>query len=175
MRFSINEFNCIDTGTEIIMTLKVSRAYSKMIDSFKALFKPADYELKQIRKKRSLNANSFCWKLCTEIANATAQTKEYVYRDAISHVGVYEALLFKDDDAMTRFKQKWMTNGEGWLTRTIDKDKHILFAYYGSSSYNTKEMSILIDFLNNEAHELGIYLLTEADIDLLKQEWNNGR
>ena len=175
MRFNINEFNCIDTGTEIIMTLKVSRAYAKMIDSFKALFKPAEYELKQIRKKRSLNANSFCWKLCSEIAKATGQTMEYVYRDAIAHVGVAEVLQFTSAEAMNRFKSNWQMNGEGWLTKTIDNEKYIVMAFYGSSRYDSKEMSILLDFLNTEAKELGIYLLTEADIDLLKQEWNNGR
>jgi hypothetical protein len=98
-------------------------------------------------------------------------TKEDVYRDAINHVGVYETLQFADDEAMERFKAKWRTNGEGWLTKTLDKQKRILMAYYGSSSYDTKEMSVLIDYLVREAGDLGIQVLTEEQIELMKTEW----
>lgn len=154
------------------MTLRISQIYASILDAFKQRFLPnEEYELKLIRKKRSLNANSFCWKICTEIGNAIGQTKEYVYKDAINHVGVYETLQFADDDAMERFKAKWRTNGEGWLTKTLDRQKRILMAYYGSSSYDTKEMSVLIDYLVTQAKDLGIQVLTEEQIELMKTEW----
>ena len=168
----INDFNAIDTGKELILTLRIPRVYSQIVDAFKRMFQPSkEYELKQCRKKRSLDANGLMWYICTEIANAI------VYRDAIAQVGVYDVVQFNDTPtksrfaAMETFKRKWASNGEGWLTKTLDKDKCIVQAYYGSSRYDTKEMSILIDHLKRLADDMGIVVMTEAEIDLLKREW----
>ena len=164
------------------MTIRIPQVFANIVELFRSKFMPGmEYELKLIRKKRSLDANAFCWKLCTEIANVIGNTKEDVYRDAIGHVGVYEQFQFMDTvvrgiqksrfDAMKDFKQKWSSNGEGWLTKTLDDDKCVIQAYYGSSRYNTQEMSVLVDYLVRQAHDLDIHLLTESDIDLLKREW----
>ena len=172
MRFKLNDIAMVNTGAGIIMTLRIPQMYANLVELFRQKFLPNnEYELRLIRKKRSLDSNSFCWKLCTEIANAVGNTKEDVYRDAIGHVGVYDILQFTEDDAMERFKAKWRTNGEGWLTKTLDKEKRILMAYYGSSSYDSKEMSVLVDFLVRQADELGIQVLTREEIELLKTEW----
>ena len=172
MRLKINELMAIDTGMNVIMTIKVPHMYAQMVDAFKQMFKPnEEYELKLCRKKRSLDSNALCWALCSEIAQVVGTTKEEVYRDAISHVGVFEVLQFTSEDALRRFKLKWMANGEGWLTKTLDKEKMVLMAYYGSSRYDTKEMSVLIDYLANLAKSLGIQFMTEAEIDLIKREW----
>lgn len=178
MRFKVSALNIANFGSGLVLTLGIPIAYAKQLESIVGHFVAnEDYELKRYRKKRSLDANAFCWAICTEIAKAIGQTKEYVYRDAISHVGVYEVLQFTDTpdksrfDAMKSFKQKWASNGEGWLTKTLDADKCIVQAYYGSSRYDTKEMSILVDYLKRQADDLGIQFLTEAEIDLLKREW----
>ena len=76
---------------------------------------------------------------------------------------------------MDTFKRKWTANGEGWLTKTIDADKCIIQAYYGSSRYDTKEMSVLIDYLVRQADDLGIQVLTREEIELMKTEWGNGK
>ena len=164
------------------MTLRIPQIYASMVELFRQRFKPnAEYELKLIRKKRSLNANAFCWKICTEIASVIGNTKEDVYRDAIENVGVYEQLQFCDTEikgvkksrfeAMEDFKRKWYANGEGWLTKTLDADKCIIQAYYGSSRYDSKEMSVLIDFLVREGKQVGVQVLTEEQIELMKTEW----
>lgn len=172
MRLKISDFMAVDTGLDIIITLRISRAYKGTLEAFKARFKPkAEYELKECRKKRSLDANNFLWQICHDIAQTIGSTKEEVYREAISHVGVFDVMQFTSNEAMQRFKMKWMANGEGWLTKTLDADKRVLMAYYGSSRYDTKEMSVLIDYLVEEAKSMGIEYLTEAEIDLIKREW----
>ena len=172
MRFRINALNIANLGTGIVLTLGVPTIFGKQLETLVGKFKAnTEWELKPIRQKRSLDSNAFAWKICTEIANVVGNTKEDVYRDAISHVGVYETLQFTDDEAMERFKAKWRTNGEGWLTKTLDRNKRILMAYYGSSSYDTKEMSVLIDYLVRQADDLGIQVLTEEQIELMKTEW----
>ena len=172
MRIKLNDCAMVNTGEGIIMTLRIPQMYANLVELFRQKFLPNnEYELKLIRKKRSLDANNFCWKICTEIANAIGNTKEDVYRDAIGHVGVYDILQFTEDEAMERFKAKWRTNGEGWLTKTLDREKRILMAYYGSSSYDTKEMSVLIDYLVQQGKDVGVQVLTEEQIELMKTEW----
>ena len=172
MKCKLMALNASKIGNGIVLTMGISNIYGKQVEQLVNGFnQQKEYEISEVRKKRSLDSNSFAWKLCTEIANVVGNTKEDVYRDAINHVGVYETLQFADDEAMERFKAKWRTNGEGWLTKTLDRNKRILMAYYGSSSYNTKEMSVLIDFLVTQAGDLGIQVLTQEQIELMKTEW----
>lgn len=48
---------------------------------------------------------------------------------------------------------------------------HIMQCYKGSSLYNTKEMSLLIDGVVRECKELGIETETPDEIERMKQEW----
>jgi hypothetical protein len=43
--------------------------------------------------------------------------------------------------------------------------------YYGSSEYDTQQMSVLIDHLIADAKELGIETLTPADLERMMVEW----
>ena len=46
----------------------------RVLEYIKGLDEEKEYilEMKQYRRKRSLNANNLCWKMCTEIANVLA-------------------------------------------------------------------------------------------------------
>jgi hypothetical protein len=45
--------------------------------------------------------------------------------------------------------------------------------YYGSSGYDTKQMSILIDGLVADAQELGIDTMTPTELAKLKTLWGD--
>lgn len=141
------------------------------------LDKDKQYELKEYKRKRSLDANSYCWVLCKKIADALRITKEEVYRKAINEVGKFEILPIKDE-AVNTFKIAWSSKGIGWICEVFNKSKldgyTNVIAYYGSSIYNTKEMSILIDNIVQEAKHLGIETLTPDEIASLKSLWGNG-
>jgi hypothetical protein len=53
----------------------------------------------------------------------------------------------------------------------VDEDKFILQAYYGSSVYDTAEMSRLIDEAVSEAKRLGIETKPQWEIDSMLKEW----
>ena len=46
--------------------------------------------------------------------------------------------------------------------------------FVGSSSYDTREMSILIDGVVSEAEGLGIITMTPGEIQRLKDNWKGG-
>ena len=131
-------------------------------------------EIKKYRRRRSLDANAFCWALCADIGKAMTPPlpKEDVYRKAIRDVGEYVPLPIRED-AIEAFAEKWSHNGVGWFAETIGNSKlpgyKLVFAYYGSSTYDTKQMSILIDHLVDDAEQIGITIpLGRAEIERLK-------
>ena len=126
------------------------------------------------RQDRSLNANNYCWKLLDEIAQRMHSTKEEVYQDIISKVGVFEILPIRNE-AVDNFVEKWKSRGLGWVCN-IMRDSKIpnytnVIAYYGSSVYNTKEMLRLIDEVVQEAQALGIQTKTPQELAELKSLW----
>lgn len=137
-------------------------------------FKAGEYELTRTRKKRSLNANAYCWELCNKIGEAVGIPKEDVYRRSIRDVGSYTPLPIKEE-GLDKFKEVWKGHGVGWFVDVVDDSKiegyKLVFAYHGSSTYDTKEMSRLIDNLIQDAQAVGIDTLSEAERSLLLSEW----
>lgn len=135
-------------------------------------------ELKKWRKKRSLDANSYCWTLCDKIAkelckDGTIVTKEDVYKDAILQIGSFEPFIVQEKTYMN-FKRIWEKQGLGFLVQEVSKkDKCIkVNGYYGSSTYNTKEMSLLIECIVELAKTLNIETKPQSEIDSLLKEWD---
>ncbi len=138
--------------------------------------KPKKYvaEIKEYREKRSLNANAYFWLLLDEIAEVLGRTKDDLYLDYVKKVGPFKDFTLTEDEAKT-FRVAWSRLGIGWPTEQVDYDSDgervVIRAYYGSSQYNTKQMSRLIDMVVEDAKELGIETLTPAELERMKEEW----
>ena len=170
MRFRINALNIANFGTGIVLTLGVPLIYAKQLETIVGNFKAnTEYELKPYKEKRSLSANALAWVYCDKLAEKLKTTKERIYQDAIDNVGVFEEIKVNSTEAGQRFKRIWKQNGLGWLTKTID-DTTIL-AYYGSSTYDTKQMARLIDYLQEECKEQGIETRPQWEVDAMLKEW----
>ena len=129
--------------------------------------------VKKYRKKRSLDANAYAWVLIGKIAEEMNLTNTDVYLKIIRESGIYDVLPVKNE-AVDRFIVAWEGNGLGWICETfpskIDGYTNIR-AFYGSSAYNTKEMSRLIDNIVTECHELGIETMEQNELNSLISEW----
>ena len=137
-------------------------------------FKPGEYQIVKAKKPRSLDANAYCWVLCTEISKAVGVTKEEVYRDAIKGVGEHTPLPIRED-AVDEFKRIWAGHGVGWFVEVVDDSKlpgfKLCFAYQGSSVYTVEQMSRLIDALKQDAEAVGIDTISEREKSLLLEAW----
>ena len=170
MNIKINALNAMEIGGNIIVNISVPSAFRSSVDSFiDGFIANNEYELKAVKKKRSLSANGYAWVLMDRIAAALKITKEEVYRKAINDVGVFTEIKVKDADAARRFKQIWQANGLGWLTKTVNDTT--VYAYYGSSTYDTAEMARLIDYIVDEAKRLHIETLPPEKLEIMKTEW----
>lgn len=136
-------------------------------------FKAGDYELKKASTKRSLDANAYCWVLCSKIASAVGITKEEVYQRAIQEGDQYLMCCVTDED-YDSFVRAWTSKGIGWRVQVVDDvglGTKTVFAYYGSSVYDTRAMSRLIDSLVQEAKALGIETMPEEEVRSLLEAW----
>lgn len=131
------------------------------------------FEIKEHRVKRSLNANAYAWVLIGKIAEAVGNTKEEVYREYIKNKGIYQIITI-NSKAVPTFKKIWNEKGLGWICETSETNIQGLtdvIAYYGTSSYNTKQMANFIDYIVQEAKELDIETLTPDELKSLKESW----
>ena len=149
----------------------------KLID---ALFgKMMSLELGEWREKRSLDSNGYAWVLIDKIAQATGLTKKDVYRNTVREVAGSSDMLTLKKEAAERFIQKWSRKGSGttggWIAEVHSETRTPGFvnviAYYGSSSYDTSEMSRFIDLLIDDCKEYGIEHLPPEEIERMLGAW----
>jgi hypothetical protein len=162
----------------LTLTLDMSReqAYAEVGELKQILQngKELSVEIKQYRKSRSLDANAYCWKLCQSIAEAVRTTKDEVYRKVIKEVGQFEIVPIRTD-VVQKWISNWSCKGMGWITE-IEGDSKIsgyknVICYYGSSVYDTRQMSVLINELASQAKELGIETMADAEVKSLLEGW----
>ena len=127
------------------------------------------YVIEVYKPKRSDNANAYMWALIEQIAERSGEARGNVYRKAIREAGDYDDIEL-DIEAADQFEKIWRSHGVGWFTEEIFKnDKKIaLRAYYGSSAYNSKQMSRLIDYIVDEANFYEIETMTPDELKRLK-------
>lgn len=156
-------------GNDLILTASIPDARR-----FVYGFKPGEYEISPAKKKRSLNANAYAWRLINDIALAVRESPENVYREALKNIpNICEVLCVQDKvvDSMVRL---WTRDHIG---RRVEREESKikgctkLYIYYGSSDFDTRQMSMLIDNLVQDAQALGIETRPEEEIKSLLEAW----
>lgn len=173
----LKELTFTRSGEQII-SFSTKSDFTEEFDALKDF--DIDVEIKRHRQKRSLDANSYCWVLCEKIADKLSdedvkQTKEEVYREAIREVGVFFDLPDLDPKRAKTLQIAWAAQGTGWVTEQVDYsrdgEKVMIRFYYGSSVYNAKQMSRLIDNLIEDCRSLGIPTETPEQVAKIKSLW----
>jgi hypothetical protein len=134
-----------------------------------------DLEVKEHRKKRSLDANAYAWVLINKMADVMRIPPTEVYRQAIQDISGNSEVIPIKEEAVEQFKQAWSHNGIGWLCKDMGKSKipgyRNLMVYYGSSVYTSSQMNALIDHLIQDCKALDIEVLPPDKLALLQEEW----
>ena len=132
-------------------------------------------EVKEHRKKRSLDANAYAWVLIHKLAAAMHLTPEEVYLQEVMNVGDnYTPMCVREKD-VERLKKCWQSKGMGWPVQDLGQSQvpgcRNLMGYHGSSTFDTVQMSRLIDNLVQDCKALDIETLSEEKLSLLKEGW----
>ena len=131
------------------------------------------FEIKRKGKKRSLDANAYCWVLIGKIAEKMSLPKNEVYRREIIEHGIYRVHCLQDDDVDEECAD-WCSFGLGFQVEKFPSKIHgctnVMF-YKGSSYYNTQQMAKLIDGIMQDAESLGIPTITDEQAERLIGKW----
>ena len=139
-------------------------------------------ELKQYREKRSLDANAYYWVLVGKLADIAGQSNAWVHNHmlrkygqimVIDDQGVYTVLPDSDE------AQKAIDEAETYHLKPTSQVKpgkggkmyRTYMMLRGSSDYDTKEMSRLIDGLVSECKEAGIETLPPAELERMMENY----
>lgn len=132
-------------------------------------------EIKRHREGRSLNANAYFHKLCDLIAKVVNASAIKVKNMMLARYGQIDKdvshLIMEDDIDCTELETIHLRpTGH---TKVMDNGKlyQVYLVIRGSHTYDTKEMSQLIDGTVSEAKALGIETLTPAELERIKVEW----
>lgn len=127
--------------------------------------------VKQYREKRSLDSNAYAWVLMQKIAEAIQSDKWSVYLVMLERYSRAFTHIIVKPDIVDRVKAEWRTVRELGEITVNGMTGIQLQCYFGSSTFDTKEMSVFIDGLVYECRQLGIETLPPEEIERMKQEW----
>ena len=159
-------------GTQNV-TVTVSSDFREAFDELNG--KEVTVEIKLARKSRSLDANAYAWVLIDQIAEKTGEKVKDVYRNAIREIGGVSTMLGMKDEAVPIFKESWE---KGHIGRQIEvfpgstkKGWSNVKVWFGSSEYDSAQMSRLIDSLIQDAEALGIPTISDKEAERLLGKW----
>ena len=133
-----------------------------------------DVTVKKHREKRSLDANAYFWVLVDQLAEKTRIPKTDIYRRYIREIGGNHEMVCVIDSAVEKLRNGWEHNGLGWQTDTMPSripGCTNVILYYGSSTYNTRQMSHLIDMAVQDCQEQNIETLSPEKLAGMMEEW----
>lgn len=134
-----------------------------------------NYEITQARKKRSLDANAYLWTLLDKLSAELGAPKEELYQMRIREIGGVSDIVCVQNKALDKFKREWESKGLGWQTEEfpskLDGCTNVI-VYYGSSAFDTKQMSRMIDSVVTDCQIIGIETRSPEEINSLLEEWN---
>lgn len=134
-------------------------------------------EIKKHREKRSLDANAYFWKLLQELCELAEIDTTEEYKRRVKELGIFRRFRIEKDNIKT-FEKMWTAQGIAWFCEVADTEYvgdiefKIIHAYYGSSSYNSRQMSRLIDGVVQDCKIYGIETKPQQEIDSLLKEWD---
>lgn len=145
----------------------------KAVEGFKP-GKTYDVTIKEHRERRSLDANAYCWTLLDRLAVVLRIKKEDLYRQYIRDIGGNSETVCVQEKAVNKLVDGWRHNGVGWQAETMPskiKGCVNVTLYYGSSTYDTAQMSRLIDLVVQDCKDQGIETLPPHKLAALMEDW----
>lgn len=126
------------------------------------------YEVKEYKKKRSLNANNYFWELTTQLANVMRMDKEETYFRLLQKYGQSEMVSVVADIDVKPYFKYYTEAGESILNEKLFKHYKV---YKGTSEMNSKEMWILTEGLISECEIQNIPTKPKEEIASLLESW----
>lgn len=165
----------IATGAETWIMIQVPNDQLEQLNNLNSLItsdKVKELEIKAYKENRSLDANAALWLLLSKIAVKVGATKEELYLESLKRYGTFTHVIVKES-AVDKFTRTWRTVVNLGEVTVNGKTGVQLQCYFGSSTYNKEEFSILLNGVISDAKELGIEFISKEEAARLIMEWDN--
>ncbi len=157
-------------GNWLVLVLDDPREAGRIAADFKA----GEYELARKTKKRSLDANAYCWVLIHKIAERLRDVPVDVYRRYVRDVGQKTVVTcIREEDTETEIRAfldnhigRSVDVGDSRLQGCVTLHKH-----YGSSDYDSAQMAAFLDLIVQDCREMGIETRPAEEIESLLRSW----
>ena len=147
----------------------------RLLEYVNTLEEDKDYEItidKQ-KKKRSNDANAYYWQLIGQLAAKVNVPPVDIYRTHIKDIGGNFEIVPIREDAVEDWIKAWTSRGIGWQCECLGESKMRnymnVICYYGSSLYDTRQMSRLIELCVADCKEQGIETMTPQELAIMMQ------
>lgn len=127
--------------------------------------------IEETKHKRSLDANAYFWVFLDKLSAYLNVDKVTVYKELIRDIGGVSDTVCVQDKAVESLTKAWESRGLGWFAETLESKIQgctNVVLYYGSSVYDTQQMSRLIDALMVECETAEIDTTPLRDRALLE-------
>lgn len=138
LTFEVNEQSALDKG------------YDEIKDCEKLSIKAVKF-----RHRRSLDANRMLWACLGEIAAELKLDAWDVYLKMLKRYGKFTYIAVKEN-AVDAVKVQWRETEVIGETTVNGKKAIQMLCYFGSSTYDTKEFSALLEGVISEMKEMGL-------------------
>lgn len=166
-------------GSQII-SVAVTADFREAFDELKD--KVISVDIRPWKKHRSLEANAFAWSLIGKITAKMQDiepeanwTPEKIYQQAIRDIGGIYTVQGIKTEAVPTFRRNWTRDHIGRQVEVLDGSSKEGWSnvrvWYGSSDFDTAQMSRFISSLIQDAESLGIPTLTDKEVSRMLGNW----
>lgn len=155
-----------------LVTLEVDEKPS-VIETFKDII--LDFVLKKYSEKRSLDANAYFHVLCDKLRQLHGLSMAAMKNELISKYGQIEYLPNGQMATMKTNLEPSVVNEWEYIHMSlvrVDPDAYWYRVYRGSHTYNSKEMSQLIEGTVSDCKMWGIETATPDEIRRMEELWS---
>ena len=162
------------SGSDLILTLSNPQEAAREVYKFK----PGEYEISKVKKKRSLDANAYCWVLINKIAEKIHDPPVEVYRRYVRDIGSKVLISCVEEKDLEEEVQTFVA---GHIGRMVDIGKSkipgcvTVHKKFGSSDYDVEQMAAFIDAIIQDCNALDIETKTQEQIETLLLQWRKAQ
>lgn len=132
--------------------------------------KDLNLEIKQHRNHRSKDANALLWECIGRLAVALRADKWDIYLLMLKRYGQYTYIVVPPN-AVDMVARQWRECEVVGDININGRDGVQMLCYYGSSTYDTKQFSVLLDGVISEMKEIGLTAPTSEEMRRSIEEW----
>lgn len=171
MKAKLKDLMFSSRGTQII-TIETREDFRQTFEDLQDC--DVSFTVKKYFPRRSLDANAYFWVLLDKLAVKMNMRKDDLYRNYVRQMGGNNFVTIIADAAVKDFRKMWSEHGTGWFIDVLPnrtKGFSNVTCYYGSSQYDTKQMSKLINLVIEDCRAVGVETRSPEYVASLLQMW----